>query len=221
MARSLFGARDTCEACKSIDIRCWYREGRLVAGHSFSWSWSCLGESSGTINVRVEEDAVVLTYGARSLLAAEWKPIEQRVPITWTDCHFGGRRPWFNCCARVNDRYCGRRVAVLYAAGELFACRSCYNLAYESQQGSSTLRSLSRSLKIRVRLGGSPDPLGPFPEKPRGMHWRTYLRLRAHCEARAIAFGDARSSDKEIGATTDPSSHERHPKLKGPHNVPT
>ena len=129
--------------------------------------------------MRVEEDAVVLIYRARSLLAAEWKPIEQRVPIIWTNCHFGGRRPWFNCCARVNGRYCGRRVAVLYAAGALFACRSCYDLAYESQQGGPALRSISRSLKIRVRLGGSPDPLGPFPEKPCGMHWRTYLRLRA------------------------------------------
>ena len=172
MARSLFGARDTCEACKSIDVRRWYRDGQLVAGHSFRWSWACLGEPSGTIKVRVEEDAIVLIYSARSLLAAEWKAIEQRVPITWTNCHFGGRRPWFTCCARVNARYCGRRVAVLYAAGALFACRRCYNLAYESQQGSLVLRSLSRSLKIRVRLGGSPEPLGPFPEKPRGMHWR-------------------------------------------------
>jgi predicted ATPase len=42
---------------------------------------------------------------------------EQRVPIIWTNCHFGGRRPWFTYCARVNGRYCGRRVAVLYAAG--------------------------------------------------------------------------------------------------------
>ena len=92
---------------------------------------------------------------------------------------FNSWRGWFTCCARVNDQYCGRRVAVLYAAGELFACRSCYNLAYESQQGSPVLRSLSRSLKIRVRLGGSPNPFGPFPEKPCGMHWRTYLRLRA------------------------------------------
>ena len=196
MARSLFAARDTCEACKSIDIRCWHREGQLVAGHFFRWSWTCLGEPSGTINVRVEEDAIVLIYRARSLLAGEWKPIEQRVPMTWTNCHFGGRRPWFTCCASVNGRRCGRRVAVLYAAGALFACRSCYDLAYESQQGSPVLRSLSRSLKIRVRLGGSPDPLGPFPEKPRGMHWRTYLHLRARGEAaEAKAFGHARSSD--------------------------
>jgi hypothetical protein len=183
MARSFFGARDTCESFKSIDVRRWYREGRLVAGHSFRWSWTCLGEPSGTINVSVEEDAVVLIYRARSLLAPEWRRAEQRVPITWTNCHFGGQRPWFTCCASVDRRHCGRRVAVLYAAGELFACRSCYNLAYESQQGSPVLRSLSRSLKIRVRLGGSPDPLGPFPEKPRGMHWRTYLRLRARAEA--------------------------------------
>ena len=52
---------------------------------------------SGIIKVRAEPDAVVLIYRARSLLAAERKPIEQRVPTTWTNCHFGGRRPWFVC----------------------------------------------------------------------------------------------------------------------------
>ena len=201
MSRWPFGGRDTCELYKSIDVRRWRREGRLRAGQQFSWSWTSGGEPSGTINVRTEVDAVVLIYRVRSFLA-EWKSTEQRVSITWTNCHFGGRRPWFICSVRSNRQYCGRRVAVLYAAGELFACRSCYNLAYESQQGSPVQRSLSQSLKIRVRLGGSPDPLGPFPEKPCGMHWRTYLRLRARGEAaEAIAFGYARSPDRETGPT--------------------
>jgi hypothetical protein len=30
-----------------------------------------------------------------------------------------------------------------------------------------------------MRLGGSPNLLEPFPEKPRGMHWQTYNKLRA------------------------------------------
>ena len=83
------------------------------------------------------------------------------------------------CPIYCNGRYCGRRVAVLYAAGDLFACRDCYGLAYTSQQESPRSRLISRSRKIRMRLGGGPDLLQPFPERPRGMHERTYMRLRA------------------------------------------
>jgi hypothetical protein len=162
--------------CKSIDVRRWHREGRLRAGQQFSWSWTSGGETSGTIKVRSEVDAVVLMYRARSFLAAGWKPIEQRVPITWTPCHFGGKRSWFICSVRSNTQYCGRRVAVLYLAGELFACRRCCALAYASQQKDPLIRNVARTLKIRARLGGSPDLFGPIPERPRRMWRRTYER---------------------------------------------
>jgi hypothetical protein len=76
-----------------------------------------------------------------------------RVPITWAPCHLGGRRPWFICSVRMNGQYCGRRVALLYAAGELFACRCCCGLAYASQQKDLLVRNVSRSAKIRARLG--------------------------------------------------------------------
>jgi hypothetical protein len=68
------------------------------------------GEPYGNVDVRVEGEAVVLSYRVRSWGATDWKLIEQRVPIRWTPCHFGGRRPWFCCSMRANGRYCGRRA---------------------------------------------------------------------------------------------------------------
>jgi hypothetical protein len=136
MARPAYGGRTTCESCKSIDVRCWHREGRLRPGQYFSWLWTWHGEPSGSIDVRTETDSVVLKYRIHSRAAVESKSVEQRVPITWTPCYFGGRRPWFVCSVYSNGRYCGRRVAVLYGAGELYACRRCYGLAYASQQES-------------------------------------------------------------------------------------
>ncbi len=107
-----------------------------------------------------------------------------------TACHFGGQRPWFVCPVYCNGRYCGRRAAILYGAGELFACRRCYGLSYASQQQTALHRGLGQARKIRMRLGGSADLLEPFPQKPRGMHRRTFLRLRA----RAAAISGDKSS---------------------------
>jgi hypothetical protein len=183
MARPAYGGRTTCESCISIDVRSWHREGVLRAGKFFSCSWTRGGEPSGRINVRTECDEVVLSYRAQNWGASEWKAIEQRVPIAWTACHLGGRRPWFVCSVYSNGRFCGRRAAVLYGAGELFACRRCYGLAYESQQETPMRRGVFQAQKIRVRLGGSVNLFEPFPEKPKRMHWLTYLRLRARAEA--------------------------------------
>jgi hypothetical protein len=118
-------------------------------------------------------------FSSRRSPDSDWRPVEQRVPITWTACHLGGRRAWFRCPVYSNGRYCGRRVALLYGAGELFACRRCYGLAYACQQETPMYRGVNRAQKIRMRLGGSPNLCEPFPEKPKRMHWRTYMRLRA------------------------------------------
>ena len=177
MGRSFGTGRATCETCISIDVRRWHREGRLHAGHDFSWSWTRGGEAFGNIRVHIEPDAAVLLYSSRSHGDAEWKPVEQRVPLTWTPCHLGGRRPWFVCPVYSGGRYCGRRVAVLYGAGELFACPCCYGLAYASQHEAVRHRGLWKAQKIRMRLGGSPS-LGMrhgstfrhWPRNLRGMH---------------------------------------------------
>lgn len=90
---------------------------------------------------------------------------------------FGGERAWF-LCPRPG---CGRRVATLWG-GAMFFCRHCQGLAYESQNETAHSRALSRVQAIRVKLGGEPGLIHDFPDKPKGMHWRTYDRLRAQAD---------------------------------------
>jgi|GEM_PF-3430472 len=84
----------------------------------------------------------------------------------------GGKRTWFLC------PHCNRRVALLYGAGKYFLCRHCYNLTYASQQIQRYERLMEKARGIRQRLGGSANLSEPFPEKPKGMHRKTYYQLR-------------------------------------------
>jgi hypothetical protein len=133
--------------------------------------------------VRVESAAVVLSYRSCSSGSSEWKAIEQRLPISLTTCHLGGVRPWFICPVYCDGRYCGRRAAILYCASDLFACRRCNRLSYASQQQTPLHRGLEQAREIRMRLGGTADLVEPFPVRPKGMHRRTFQRLRARAEA--------------------------------------
>ena len=126
------------------------------------------------IDVSVENDALQLAYAWRPPGSTEWTRGTQRVLLTWTQCHFGGARPWFRC-----DR-CGRRVAVVYLAiGSGFACRRCLGLAYRSQSATAANRAISKARKLRMRLGGGPIVFDPLPDRSPRMHRRTYWRLFA------------------------------------------
>jgi hypothetical protein len=43
---------------------------------------------------------------------------------------------------------------------------------------SAHLRVIGKAQKIRMPLGGSPNLFDEFPERPKGMHRRTYERLK-------------------------------------------
>ena len=144
-----------------LDLRRWQRDGFLVPGRSFVCLWGNV-EMGPSSTVRAEPSTVILrskqgfTYSVR---------------LEWTPCNYGGSRAWFICPGRD----CRRRVAILYWDG-CFACRHCRQLAYDSQHDSGWRRSLRRARAARLKLGGSDDLTEPLPERPKGMHRRTYSR---------------------------------------------
>src|ERR1700731_1852688 len=123
-----YSSKDTTSAYRQIDVRCWQRQGLLEPRGFFSWKWSHDDEVIGSITARAEVGRVILTYRHRSN-DQDWKNEDYPVLLEWTRCNFGGERAWFVYPARG----CGRRVAILYGRGT-FACRHCFQLAYDSQR---------------------------------------------------------------------------------------
>ena len=176
-----FGSKDRAEDCLSLDARSWRRGGWLEPRTGFTTTWDrYLRDSS--IGVRVLGE--VGGEGARAVeLSYSWGPegrkedVSYAVPLSWTPCNFGGSRPWFVCPGVVNGVVCGRRAAKLYLKGRYFLCRHCQDLTYASRQETGRTGALHKCQRIRQKLGGTANMTEPFPGRPKGMHFKTYLRL--------------------------------------------
>ena len=164
--------KNTTSDMRALDIRRLQRDGLLTPGRTFGWNWLRNGEEVASIQTRTEVDRVILNYRSRSN-GGEWQAMEYPVTLEWTPCNLGGRRAWFLCPARG----CGRRVAILFG-GSIFACRHCHKLAYQCQRETDDDRAMRRADTIRRRLGWGAGIANPEGGKPKGMHRRTFERLR-------------------------------------------
>ncbi len=126
-----------------------------------------------SINVKDLGAADRLHGSVRFRYMLNGKPIEHTVQLTQTACHYGGVRHWFRC------DYCQGRVGVLYLSGGQCACRKCFNLAYKSEQETKQDRLFRKAGKIRGLLGWQPGIAHPDGAKPKGMHWKTFNRMKA------------------------------------------
>ncbi len=97
----------------------------------------------------------------------EKKEIKYVIPLIQSDCNFGSTRFWFQCSVYTNGERCGRRVGVLYKAGDYFACRHCYDLTYKS-------RNESRSNKFGVifKAAKIATKFEELEKKTKRMTWR-------------------------------------------------
>lgn len=174
------GGRETTDDYRRLDVRELHRAGVLTPGWRGGWCWTRRGEKRAEINIEVHELAMVLRYSATT--NGERKSYDYAVGLVRTKCTFGGARPWMLCPC------CGRRVAVLFG-GAMFACRRCRGLAYESQRETAGDRAIRRADAIRDRLKWEPGILNPDGWKPKGMHWRTFWRLKAeHDRLRGVGM---------------------------------
>jgi len=129
--------------------------------------------------VRIESSRVDQYTGEKS---------EQSHPVAleYTECNFGGVRPWFRCPGVVDGEQCGRRTRKLHLprGGEYWLCRECYDLGYASSRASgndidTALLRYKRAFAKADAEGRRPHPSNaPYlPERPKGMHHDTFADL--------------------------------------------
>ena len=178
------GGKEITSNMKSLDIRKLQRHGLLLPDMDCTWHWIRNGEKVPSLHIYTDADRMIISYQDFTR-GGEWRFMEYTVYLEWTDCNLGGRRAWFHCPVQE----CGQRVAILYS-DSILACRRCHKLVYACQRESDSHGSIRGADGIRSRLGWKPGIANPEGDKPKGMHWRTFERLKARHDAFADTSWD-------------------------------
>jgi len=134
--------------------------------------------SNKSIKVDVFKDRVYVKSGL-DLFAGFRELGQQMIMFSRTPCNYGGYRTWFICPD------CNRRTTSLYwrvtdgipdLRTEKLACRKCQGLVYASEGRDRGRGNLNRAERLYEKIGGK------YGNKPKGMHWNTYNRLRLLAE---------------------------------------
>lgn len=176
MGRGRPGWRPVGEEMLRLDVRKLHREGWLRPGLSFSLNWSMGGNPIGSISILTNTDSIRLMYGTKA-----GEQVDELVDLDRTPCNYGGTRTWFLCPR------CGRRVGVLFG-GRRFWCRHCHGIAYAVENEDKLSRALRRSNKLRERVQARAGTAYPVIFKPKGMHQRTFDRIRWQIQEIELGF---------------------------------
>ena len=170
------GWRPVGEHMLRLDVRQLHRRDCLRPGLAFSWSWSWGDEPAGSISIFTSADSIRLSYSTRA-----GEQVDELVDLDRTPCNYGGTRTWFLCPR------CGRRVGVLFG-GRRFWCRHCHGIAYAVENEDKLSRALRRSNKLRERVQARAGTAYPVVFRPKGMHQKTFDRIRWEIEGIEAGF---------------------------------
>ncbi len=162
-----FSSKHLVEKYPELDVRFLNKKGGLDNRRSCICNW----RDGSNISIETSPEAIELSYA--TTITGQRQNVNYRVPLSWTTCNYGGKRPWLICPGKG----CGRRVAKLYLRKGYFLCRHCHDLTYSSQRKTKESRQMSNAGRIYRKLGIRFNG-GPYvASKPKGMHYKTYIRL--------------------------------------------
>jgi hypothetical protein len=138
MGRRSYSNRLFADGLNKISVSDLKKSGYLVGFKKGVVGWEDkYGEDYGQIGLIVtitEEGGYVRLLYKNTDFNGMQERVDYKVDLTTTRCYYGGSRYWFICPLIRANRYCGRRVGKIYAAGKYFGCRYCHDLTYKSRQ---------------------------------------------------------------------------------------
>jgi hypothetical protein len=156
------GWRPKAEDLKQIDVRFLSREGVLTAGTNATINW----QDGTRVFLNVEADSFRLSFqGVNGQVAT-------KIQKTFMPLNYGGERVFCLCPV------CDKRAAILYFYGQRFCCAGCCNVTWRSRNKESHDLKRRKAQKIRKKLAVSMAMSEPVISKPKGMHHKTFDRLR-------------------------------------------
>lgn len=139
MGRWSYSNKEEADNLKKVEIwwlkKYGYLSGWKYGGIEWKNSWSDTKSSIGISGSTMDGDNYIkFQYTQTDRDSGEKKEFDYKVQLATTPCNYGGTRYWFICPLSKNGVYCGKRVGVLYKAGDYFGCRHCHNLTYSCQK---------------------------------------------------------------------------------------
>src|SRR3989344_7615742 len=78
----------------------------------------------------------------RHCIRLKYGKFDYEIPLVTTACNYGCVRYWYECL------FCKRRVGALYLRANVFACRHCQYLTYESKLVPGHMKGIGRIISI-------------------------------------------------------------------------
>lgn len=156
MGRYPYSTKIEADYLKKLEIWWLKRNGFLdfwAKSSIVSWTHSSGNESTIRIIPLVGDEDGFIRLKYVQISNDKEEKFDYKVELTTTDCNFGGKRYWFICPLTTNDKYCGRRIGVLYKVGDYFGCRHCHNLTYDSNKCGYSITSIPEIKRLEKEMG--------------------------------------------------------------------